>query len=96
MEARASPLSNLVCAVGTRTNNKRTSRLACPPRTVAVPAVACVRHDVSVARHVSAWRTQVYAQRQGGAASAYRFTFDGNRIVDTQTPDDVRAQPLER
>ena len=33
----------------------------------------------------------VYAQRQGGTPSAYRFIFDGNRIVETQTPDDVRA-----
>ncbi len=35
----------------------------------------------------------VYAQRQGGTPSAYRFIFDGNRIVETQTPDDVRARP---
>jgi hypothetical protein len=33
----------------------------------------------------------VYAQRQGGTPSAYRFIFDGNRIVETQTPDDVRT-----
>ena len=31
----------------------------------------------------------VYAQRQGGAPDAYRFIFDGNRIVETATPDDV-------
>lgn len=33
----------------------------------------------------------VYAQRQGGTPNAYRFIFDGNRIVETQTPDDVIA-----
>ena len=38
----------------------------------------------------------VYAQRQGGIPSAYRFIFDGNRIVETRTPDDVRFQPLLR
>jgi hypothetical protein len=31
----------------------------------------------------------VYAQRQGGTPDAYRFIFDGNRIVETATPDDV-------
>ena len=31
----------------------------------------------------------IYAQQQGGAPSAYRFLFDGNRIVGTQTPDDL-------
>jgi small ubiquitin-related modifier len=31
----------------------------------------------------------VYAQRQGGTPSAYRFIFNGNRIVETQTPDDL-------
>jgi hypothetical protein len=36
----------------------------------------------------------VYAQRQGGTPSAYRFIFDGNRIVETQTPDDVCSPPL--
>ena len=35
----------------------------------------------------------VYAQRQGGTTNAYRFIFDGNRIVETQTPDDVRTPP---
>ena len=35
----------------------------------------------------------VYAQRQGGTTNAYRFIFDGNRIVETQTPDDVRPPP---
>ena len=38
----------------------------------------------------------VYAQRQGGTPSAYRFIFDGNRIVETQTPDDVRTYALLR
>ena len=33
----------------------------------------------------------VYAQRQGGAPDAYRFIFDGNRIVETARPDDVSA-----
>ena len=33
---------------------------------------------------------EVAAQRQGGCAAAMRFIFDGNRLVDTQTPDDVR------
>ena len=36
----------------------------------------------------------VCAQRQGGTPDDYRFVFDGNRIVDTATPDDVRAKPL--
>ena len=31
----------------------------------------------------------VYAQRQGGTPDAYQFIFDGNRIVETATPDDV-------
>ena len=33
----------------------------------------------------------VYAQRQGGTPDAYRFIFDGNRIVETARPDDVSA-----
>lgn len=32
---------------------------------------------------------EVYAQRQGGTPSAYRFIFDGNRIVETQRPIDL-------
>jgi small ubiquitin-related modifier len=31
----------------------------------------------------------VYAQRQGGTPEAYRFIFDGNRIVETATPEDI-------
>ena len=38
----------------------------------------------------------VYAQRQGGTTNAYRFIFDGNRIVETQTPDDVRNPACHR
>ena len=38
----------------------------------------------------------VYAQRQGGTTNAYRFIFDGNRIVETQTPDDVRNPATRR
>eukprot|EP01043_Picozoa_sp_COSAG02_P034034 COSAG02_NODE_2358_length_9064_cov_12.658003_3_plen_973_part_00 len=32
---------------------------------------------------------EVYAQRQHGTPSAYRFIFDGNRIVETQRPIDL-------
>jgi hypothetical protein len=31
-----------------------------------------------------------WAQRQGRTADAYRFTFNGNRFVETATPDAVR------
>ena len=31
----------------------------------------------------------IYAKRHGGTPNAYRFIFDGNRVVDTATPDDV-------
>jgi small ubiquitin-related modifier len=34
----------------------------------------------------------VYAQRQGLTPSAYRFIFDGNRIVETQTPLDLMME----
>ena len=34
----------------------------------------------------------VYAQRQGGTANAYRFIFDGNRITETQTPADLQME----
>ena len=33
----------------------------------------------------------VYAQCQGETPDAYRFIFDGNRIVETARPDDVSA-----
>ena len=33
----------------------------------------------------------VYAERQGGASGPYRFVFDGERIGETMTPDDVCA-----
>ena len=32
---------------------------------------------------------EIYAQRQGGAATAYRFIFRGNWFPGTQTPDDL-------
>eukprot|EP01046_Picozoa_sp_COSAG06_P035643 COSAG06_NODE_3849_length_4833_cov_3.198352_5_plen_51_part_00 len=34
----------------------------------------------------------VYAQRRGGTPSAYRFIFDGNRIVETQRPIDLMME----
>ena len=34
----------------------------------------------------------VYAQRQGGTTNAYRFIFDGNRIVETQTPFNLQME----
>ena len=34
----------------------------------------------------------VYAQRLGGTPSAYLFVFDGNQVVETQTPDDLEME----
>ena len=34
----------------------------------------------------------VCAQRQGGTPDDYRFVFDGNRIVDTATPDELEIE----
>ena len=33
-----------------------------------------------------------YAQRQGGTPDAYRFIFDGNRIGETATPNDLEME----
>ena len=38
------------------------------------------------------WLMDDYAQRQGGTRDAYRFIFDGNRIVETCTPDDLEME----
>ena len=35
---------------------------------------------------------KIYAQRQGGTPRAYRFIFDGNRIVETQRPIDLMME----
>ena len=59
----------------------------------ASSSVRCNDRLCWAVRHSSARRAQVYAQRQGGAANAYRFIFDGNRLAVDQTPDDVRPQP---
>eukprot|EP01051_Picozoa_sp_SAG22_P009479 SAG22_NODE_794_length_7157_cov_3.169453_1_plen_312_part_00 len=35
---------------------------------------------------------EVYVQRQGGTPEAFKFIFDGNRIVETATPDDLEME----